>query len=248
MMADAGADPEQPFTADVFAPIARRYGFLDALTPVLRFALNFAANGTGFEKSYPEARKELCALRRTIKKLDSQIDTIGLETSFLVERASACQKLKPNLDILQSGDFESIPEMSLTSFKTIAQTNREGLALIEELSELSAKLDCYLETAERVARGQGGRPANEDLELLLLAAYQAYVNGTGAPFTLDWHTDDATLSNAARFCVDVVSVAFPDVSFAQVRTVSRRVREKSIPVSNMQNAATFLASFNKRDR
>jgi|GEM_PF-1044453 len=248
MMADAGADPEQPFTTGVFSPIARRYNFSDALTPVLRLTLNFAANAKSFEKSYPEARKELGALRRTIKKLDSQLDTLGLETRFLVERASACQKLKSNVDLLQSGGFKSLREMSLTSFKTITQTNREGLSLIEELSEVSAKLDCYLETAERVARGQSGRPADANLELFLFAAYQAYVNGTGAPFTLDWHIDDAPLSEAARFCVDVVSVAFADVSSAQIRSVSRRVREKSIPVSNMQNASIFLESFNKRDR
>ncbi|WP_224815174.1 hypothetical protein [Hasllibacter sp. MH4015] len=257
ILAEKGVDAEKPICAETFETIAVRYGFSEEHLEEARLAINVAIAFAEVDVriaaiSLTRTRAKFEAVCKHSQALQEALDDLNEEDLFLADHAADCQVLAADEEIAHFAD--SAPLKPVTALSD----GEEGFVLLRPdgqslpLEELSAGLKDLRQAMEislKVAgKGRRGRTRDASLEGPLMAAYQIYVNLTDKPFTLQWHSDNAPISDAACFCVDIVRAFDTSSPASKIVSMADEVRKKSIKVSNSQEFEKFLAHFSKRSR
>jgi hypothetical protein len=123
----------------------------------------------------------------------------------------------------------------------------KGILTLAEIKSTLADLVQAMERSRKTARfGKMGQPENDAMFDLLEIAFQLWVNFVDQPFTLVWGRDNSPDTAAAQWSVDVARVVDPDVLISHVMTAARKVKERSIKISRLDELPAFTHHFFKR--
>ncbi len=99
-------------------------------------------------------------------------------------------------------------------------------------------------TRDKVA--VSGRPAEEQLAGLMIAAYLLWVTVARKEFSLDWTQQNDPVSDAAIWCTRVVKQIAPEVPPSKIRTAALKVQKRSIKSKNLFNPLEYLITYFER--
>ncbi|MEX3014994.1 hypothetical protein [Gymnodinialimonas hymeniacidonis] len=252
-----GLDHHKPFSDEVFAPIAETYGFIPESFAMARLLLNVAAHLSKSEAKWaatdlPKVRQKLSTVQKHGRALQKALRDLDEEDLYAANQASIAMTHATNASLL-----EMIGETALEPSSTIAwngqkavleRPNTDPLDLDDVLASLDA-LDQAMEVSLRVAgKGKKGRRENATLDPLLTIALQVYENFTGKRCSLLWTEKNEPLSEAARFCVDVVEVFDTGTVPSRIVSSSAETRRKSYKVSSLEELPDFIRHYSERSR
>lgn len=256
-MAARGIDPQQPFTEATFKPIAAMYGFPPETTYIARFTLNYAVALSNTEAKWtatnlPKVRKKLEAVEKHCRALQAALQDLDEEDFFAARYASIAQDFATDPELMGlfgESALEASPTITWDGTDAALERPFEAPLALNELSAWLEALNQALAVAQKVARkGKLGRREDATLDALIGCALQVYENFTGKRFSLQWNERNEAISEAARFCVDVVNVFDDTISPSKIVSASIQTRKNSIKVSDLEEVPDFVDHFSKRSR
>lgn len=257
-----GIDPnaDGPFSEDVMASLSEKYKISVEAIGVARTLLNVGALCHHSEREwwrhdFKKVRSQISALSKASARLRNELNGLDQETVTVLERSGLAAKIMQIPAVMELLDrapspptahFERlvVDESELELMLNRPKGDAVGLAtLVGILDDLSSATDL----SQRLAgTGQKGRPEDSAMFGLMEVAFQVWVNFVGMPFALDWASDNGPITPAAQWSVDVARAVEPDAALSKVITASRKVQERSIKISNLDELKAFAVHFLKR--
>ena len=220
-----GFSPFEPFTDDLLAPIAQRYGFLPDSILTVQIVLNVAVAISSFEAKWtssdlPKVRKKFEAVKKHSRALHDALQDLDEEDFYAANEAAGGQAYASNAETMRLCDMDPMePTASLAwdgSRATLQRPEEKPLDL-DELTKMLNAVNQAMDLSLRYAgKGKTGRPKDGTLEALLVSAFQIYEHFSGKAFTLQWHDDNSPISEAACFCTDIVRVFDDKIPLAKL--------------------------------
>jgi hypothetical protein len=186
---------------------------------------------------YASCRKELGDIQKAIKRLSKALDAASLDALAVIKDAKLARALAA---VGPEGLWQS--ELEQGSEATVATESD-----LDQLRELLLTVEESVIDAVKFARGKKpGRPDDDAAFELMHAIMLVWSSILKREFRLDWARDGEPITDASRFCVSVARRIDPDISISRVATICRKVREKCLPISNLQEFPEILKEYRKR--
>lgn len=256
-MAQKGIDPDKPFTAELFAPIAAKYSIPEEAEFMSRFVLNVAAAHSRQEAEWTaidlrKVRSKFSLVAKHCQGLREALKLLDEEDLLAADKAALASELLADAEVMEMLCMDvrqPAPRIVLDENQPFLQRPDRKAVAFNELDEVLAALEQAISGVELMAgKGKTGRREDATLEPLLQSAFQVYENFISQRFRLQWHVDGQPLSDAACFCVDVVDLFDPSASLQRIATAANKVRKTSKKVSNLNEVPDFIRHFLERSR
>jgi hypothetical protein len=256
LMSD-GFDPERPFTEDLFSNIAKSYAFDSNGVATARLVFNIAVQMSAREAKWtathlPKVRTKFEAVREHSLALQRALQDLNEEDLYVANEATIAQGYASNPETMRLFETEPKPPSASVEWDgnraTLVRPGQEPLNF-DELTRILNAIDEAMALSLRAAgKGKIGRREDATLEPLLLTAFQMYEQFTGKIFSLQWHSDNSPISEAACFCVDIVRVVDRKIPSSKIVSAANEVRKLSHKVSNLEEGLDFANQYSKRSR
>lgn len=252
-----GFDARQPFTEDVFAPIAEEYGFDPNGVATARICLNVGAHlaakeAKWFATTLPKVRKRLAAIKRQSRALKKSLHVLDDEDLYSLNEAAVSNELASNTDLMRLYGEEPVPPSASVSWDgeraTLNRPEDASVALIDFEIGLSALEDAMNMSLHVAGLGKKGRRKDATLEPLFLCGFQMFENFTDKEFKLDWFKKIQPASDGARFCVDIARVFDNEIKPTQIVSAANAARKLSVKVTNLEEGLDFAKYYSKQIR
>jgi hypothetical protein len=238
--------PRTVFTPDVMASIAREFSFssdeVDAAGQILEAgAQQWAIETERAKLDFEAIRKELRSLERAAKVAGDILGRLsGVTTGILIESSAGRGLSKLVVPaITLDGSAPALTYADPLNDKNRCVSLKEIEAILVALSR------CAVDAGPTAGSNKKGRPADEALFDLLHFGFHAWKSVLGREFTLDWASDAEPITLAARFCVRIARVVNPTAPAQKIVTAARKVQEKSLSFSNLEDIPKVEAHYRK---
>ncbi len=259
---DGDPNADGPFTKEVIRALAEKYSLPEETLEITRYLLNVGARSHKLEtewmnQDFGKARKQIKSVSELSKKLKKALRGLDSGTLNILEHAGLARGFAQSQEIMgylnQSALAASpcvvraAPERDDSSDWALDRVS-DGIVSFEEIEAMLTDLEIAASGSLKMARdGKKGQPEDDSLLDLFLGAYQIWVNFIGKPFTLVWEKGTKVPETAAaQWCVDIARVVDPDATLKNIETVSRKVRERSIKISSLEEIQAFANNYTKR--
>lgn len=261
-LVDGDPNANGPFTEEAIGILADKYSLPNKKLDEVRYLLNIGARSHKAERewlaqNFKKARSQIKAISILCTKLQDALSDLDDDTLCILELAGLAQEFAQSGEIMGLINRPTVAAGPRIIRNTQHSGDETGWALdrpslgtvsFEEIKTLLMHVDEAAKGSLKAAReGKRGKPEDDALFDLFLIAYQIWVNYVDQSFTLVWAEETWEPDTAAaQWCVDVARVVDPDASLKSIDTVSRKVRERSIKISSLEELPAFSDNYSKR--
>ncbi|WP_323034870.1 hypothetical protein [Pararhodobacter sp.] len=215
----------------------------DEIGQILEVAANAFSDEARLEAlDFERVRKDLRNLEKAAKSLATVLDTLAPDAIEILIRVGFVQRLKdmPLPRITQS-------EASAVLGYTVPDSDGSRCIPLSEATTIVTALGhCAAYARERVAESRKGRPEIGALVDLLNFGFQVWESVLGRSFKLYWASNGDPITDAAQFSVRIARVVEPSLTLQQIATASRKVREKGMSFSNLEEVPQVAEHYRKQ--
>lgn len=252
LLAAGGHAPQYPFNEHKCKSLIDRYKRNDTAVSFMPIVLNCAVvfglqSAEYQEMDFGKARLQLEKIRNQATLSETEIADLNPASLYAISNAKKADKLSLHIASYKSSTAIMLPENVTQMIKILLcdeHINEASGHALEGFQGAAPLSDDQIKKSLRIARkGRRGGAKREQLDELLVAALGIFEKCGDKRFTLDWHKDNSPISEAARFCVDIVEIAFPNVPRSLVKSASRKVREKCKNINTLDDMFRCAADF-----
>jgi hypothetical protein len=244
---EASQGPRIVFTSEIVDQLSEEFGIPIAMRDLVGQILEVGArqwsaetqfSALGFEK----IRKELRSLEKAAKAIVSVLENLSADTQQIMVDAGDGRTL---------GGFP-LPRVSMHDSAPVleyaASSDRESrcISLAEARSIFAALGQCAVDARPMARATHKGRPEQEALFDLLHVGFHVWASLLCRAFKLDWASDGEPITDAAMFSVRIARVVDSAATLQQIATAARKVREKGMPIRDLEEKAKVVEHYRKQ--
>ncbi len=241
------SSPRTVFTPEIMDQIGLDFGILAEVRDVVALVLEFGGREYASEAQraaldFERIQKELRALDKAAKSIACALQNISSQTQSILHEAGVGRSLK-GLDLPRVSGLRDAPLLYYS-----ASPDQEALCIpLSDVQALLAALgQCAIDARPAARASRNGRPDQQGLWDLLNAGFQVWASVLGRPFKLDWASNGDPITDAAQFSVRIARVVEPSLTLQQIATASRKVREKGMSFSNLEEVPQVAEHYRKQ--
>ena len=235
------------FTPEIMDKIGEEFAILaphrNEVGMLLEIGANAYSREAGLEAlDFDRVRKDLRSLEKAAKSLTTIMDNLTPDALEILVRVGFVQELK-DMPLPRITQSETSPVLDYADRATDLSRR---IPLSEARTIATALSQCAEYAHEKVIESRKGRPENGALVDLLNFGYQVWASVLGRAFTLDWASDGEPITHAAMFSVRIVRFVDPAATLQQIATAARKVREKGMSFSNLEEIPQVVEHYRKQ--